>query len=77
MIDNQILASAERQAQLEAAKAAFFNSGGQITRASRFPFKPLPPSRSEKIDPDTVLKRRRKPPTPTERLKLRRLGEDL
>jgi len=77
MIGNQILASAERQAQLEAAKAAFFNSGGQITRASGFPFKPLPPSRSEKIDPDTVLKRRRKSPTPAERQTLRRLAEAL
>ena len=33
MTDNQILASTQRQAQLEAAKAAFFNSGGQITQA--------------------------------------------
>lgn len=77
MIDNQILASAERQAQLEAAKAAFFNSGGQITRAGGFPLKSLPPSRSEKIDPDAVLKRRRKSPTQAERQTLRRLAEAL
>ncbi|PAA14428.1 hypothetical protein [Pseudomonas fragi] len=77
MIDNQILASAERQAQLEAAKAAFFNSGGQITRAGGFPLKPLPPARSDKVDPDTILKRRRKPPTPAERLALRKLAEAL
>lgn len=77
MIDNQILASAERQAQLEAAKAAFFNSGGQITRAGGFPLKPLPPARSDKIDPDTLLKRRRKPLTPTERKTLRRIAEAL
>ena len=77
MIDNQILASAERQAQLEAAKAAFFNSGGQITRAGGCALKPLPPARSVKIDPDTILKRSRKSPTPAERQTLRRLGEDL
>lgn len=30
MIDHEILAGAERQAELEAAKAAFFMSGGQV-----------------------------------------------
>ena len=75
MIDNQILASAERQAQLEAAKAAFFNSGGQITQADGYTFKPH--LRADNIDPETVLKRRRKSPTPAERQTLRRLAEAL
>lgn len=77
MIDNQILASIQRQAQLEAAKAAFFNSGGQITQARGFAFKPVLPARSDKIDPDTVLKRRRISPTMAERKILRRLAEEL
>ena len=77
MNDNQILASTQRQAQLEAAKAAFFNSGGQITQARGFAFKPVLPARSDKIDPDTVLKRRRISPTIAERKILRRLAEEL
>ena len=77
MTDNQILASTQRQAQLEAAKAAFFNSGGQITQARSFAFKPAFPARSDKIDPDTILKRRRISPTMAERKILRRLAEEL
>lgn len=43
MIDNRILAGAERQAHLEAAKAAFFLSGGRVDDSSPpFECKPLP-----------------------------------
>ena len=77
MIDNQILASTQRQAQLEAAKETFFNSGGQITQACGFAFKPMFPARSDKIDPDTVLTRRRISPTMAEHKILRRLAEEL
>ena len=42
MIDNQVLISAHRQAQLEAAKAAFFSSGGQVQQVEGFEFKPPP-----------------------------------
>ena len=77
MTDNQILASTQRQAQLEAAKAAFFNSGGQITKARSFAFKPVLPTRSDTIDPETILKRRRISPTMSERKILRRLAEEL
>lgn len=77
MIDNQILASTQRQAQLEAAKAAFFNSGGQITQARGFEFKPVLPARSDKIDPESILKRRRISPTKAKRKILRRLAEEL
>ena len=42
MIDNQILVGAQRQAQLEAAKAAFFASGGQAEKLDGPTFKPLP-----------------------------------
>lgn len=77
MNDNQILASTQRQALLEAAKAAFFNSGGQIIQARSFAFKPVFPIRSDKVDPDTILKRRRKSPTFSERKVLRQLAEAL
>ena len=77
MNDNQILASTQRQAQLEAAKTAFFNSGGQIIQARSFAFKPVFPTRSDKVDPDTILKRRRKSPTLAERKVLRKLAEAL
>ena len=76
MIDNQILASTQRQAQLEAAKAAFFNSGGQITQVSGFAFKPVLPTRPDKIDSGTILKRRRISPAMAERKILQRLAEE-
>lgn len=76
-MENAIQLKHEHQARLEAAKAAFFNSGGQITQARGFAFKPLFPARSDKIDPDTVLKRRRISPTMAERKILRRLAEEL
>ncbi|MNE29638.1 hypothetical protein D3C80_1231280 [compost metagenome] len=42
MTNNQILVGAQRQAQLEAAKAAFFASGGQAVELAGFTYKPLP-----------------------------------
>jgi hypothetical protein len=43
MFDNQILISTRQQSKLEAAKAAFFKSGGQIQQVEGFEFKPKPP----------------------------------
>jgi len=43
MIDNQILISTHRQARLEAAQAAFFQSGGKVEEVAGFEFKPKPP----------------------------------
>ncbi len=42
MSDNQILIGDQRQAQLEAAKAAFFLSGGIVTELESYSYKPLP-----------------------------------
>ncbi|MNJ28545.1 hypothetical protein D3C77_230840 [compost metagenome] len=42
MTNNQILVGAQRQAQLEAAKAAFFMSGGIVTELESYSYKPLP-----------------------------------
>lgn len=50
MTDNQILAGAERQAGLEAAKAAFFASGGSIAVIAGCTFS-LPPLRSHPQPP--------------------------
>jgi len=43
MTDNQIIAGAQRQAELEAAKAAFFASGGRVVEVQGFNYKPRPP----------------------------------
>lgn len=53
MTDNQILAGAERQAELEAAKAAFFASGGSIAVVAGCTFT-LPPLRSHPQPPTTL-----------------------
>lgn len=42
MSDNQIIVDAKRQAELEAAKAAFFLSGGIVTEIEGYSYKPLP-----------------------------------
>lgn len=75
MTNNYILAGEERQAQIEAAKAAFFMGGRQITELpSR---QVLPPSRKSWIDPETVLKRKRRRPSPADRVALRRMADSL
>lgn len=61
-MNNYIIASNERQAALEAAKAAFFMGGRQVTELpSR---QVLPPSRKNWVDPETVLTRKRVAPRP-------------
>lgn len=77
MTDNYIIASAERQAEIEAAKVAFFMSGGRINVGPGLPDRPVPAPRSSRIDPETVLHRRRSRPTPAERNQLRRMAEGL
>ena len=76
MTDNYILAGAERQAGLEAAKAAFFASGGLVVELATYRAEPLPP-RSDQIDPQTVLIRKRRRPSSSDRSKLRRMTEAL
>lgn len=76
MTNNYILAGAERQAQLEAAKAAFFASGRQMIQLGGCGSTPLP-ARSETIDPETVLTRKRRRPTPHDRGQLRKMADAL
>lgn len=61
MTDNQILAGAERQAELEAAKAAFFASGGSIAVIAGCSFT-HPPMRFHP-QPSVKLKQPDKPDT--------------
>lgn len=77
MTDNYILAGAERQAEIEAAKVAFFMRGGRIKPGPTLPDRPVPAPRSSRIDPETVLHRRRTRPTPAEHKQLRRMAEGL
>lgn len=63
-------------ADIERKIADFFGAGGQATTALGFE-RATPPARSDKIDPDTILKRRRPSPTRAERIALRRITEAL
>ncbi|MBV7478241.1 hypothetical protein [Pseudomonas sp. PDM31] len=63
----------ELSSQVEQHLAA----GGRFTRAEPAQLNPPPAERSDKIDPDTVLKRRRPSPTQAERIALRRMSEAL
>ena len=69
--------NAPRSAKLAAAIAAFEARGGHIAPAPGFFGQPVPAPRSDRIDPETILKRRRKMPTATERRLLRELAEAL
>ena len=54
----------------------FFGAGGKAEPAAAFKAEPRPP-RSDKIDRDTILKRRRPSPSHAERIALRRITESL
>jgi hypothetical protein len=77
MTDNYIVAANERQAPLEAAKAAFFASGGQVKVGPGVPDHPIPPVRRDWIDPETVLVRKTKNISPAGRKKLRQMADSL
>ncbi|MGY2337925.1 hypothetical protein ACW9HW_01585 [Pseudomonas sp. SDO5532_S415] len=57
--------------------AQYLASGGQIAQLKSPPRNPLPPRRSGKIDPETVLKRRPKPISAADRKALRKMAESL
>lgn len=62
--------------QLNASIDKFFAAGGQATEVEGFRNTP-PPARSATVDPETILKRRRRRPSTAERAVLRKLAEDL
>lgn len=79
-MNNHIIAGADPRTDLEAAVAAFFASGGQAVQIES---KEVPlPFRSERIKPETVLKRSRRRVTPnkleasTEADELRRIQRE-
>ena len=57
--------------------AQYLAAGGQIDQLKSPPQNPLPPPRSEKIDPETVLKRRPRPISAAERKALRKMVDSL
>ena len=63
----------ELSSQVEQHLAA----GGRFTRSEPAQINPLPAERSTKIDPETVLKRRRPSISAAERIALRRIAEAL
>lgn len=62
--------------QLNASIDKFFAASGQATEVEGCQ-STTPPERSTKIDPETILRRRRRRPTPAERAVLRNLAEGL
>ncbi|ONH50945.1 hypothetical protein SAMN04490182_2038 [Pseudomonas cedrina] len=57
--------------------AQFLAAGGTIYLGESPAINPPPPKRSTKIDPETILKRRKPPITRAERSALRKLAEAL
>ena len=80
MISNH-LNLVEQQRQLAEALsdqvAQFIAAGGQIAQLKSPPRNPLPPPRSNRIDPGTVLKRKPKGLSLAERRTLRKMADSL
>ena len=80
MISNHLSLVEQHRQQAESISertAEFLAAGGTVAQLPSPPRKPLPPPRSTKIDPDTILKRRKPPITRAEREALRKLAEAL
>jgi hypothetical protein len=77
MTSNFIIAANNRQAPLEAAKAAFFASGGQVKVGPSMPERAIPPVRKDWVDPETVLKRKSRIISPAGRKQIRQMTEAL
>lgn len=80
MISNH-LSLVEQQRQnadsISERTAQFLAAGGTIYQGESPAINPPPPKRSAKIDPETILKRRKPPITRAERNSLRKLAEAL
>ena len=57
--------------------AQYLATGGRIEQLKSPPRNPLPPPRSNKIDPETVLKRRPKPISAADRKALRKMADSI
>lgn len=80
MISNHLnLVEQQRQSAeaISAQVAQYLAAGGRIDKLKSPPRNPLPPPRSNKIDPETVLKRRPKPISAADRKTLRKMADSL
>lgn len=75
MTDNYMRLASERQAELDAAKQAFFASGGRTQQLEGF--KPVMRHRTDWIDPETVLVRKAPKLSRAERKLLQDLANEL
>jgi len=55
----------------------YLATGGRIEQLKSPPHNPLPPPRSTRLDPETVLKRRPKPISAADRKALRKMADSL
>lgn len=76
MTDNYIRIASERQAQLDAAKAAFFAQGKTIEEVDGFITASIR-KRSEWVDPEAVLKRKKPALTRVDRKMLKAMANEL
>ena len=67
----------EKALELSCQVEQHMAAGGRFSRSDPAQINPLPAERSTKIDPDTVLKRRRPAINTAERKALRKLAESL
>ncbi|WPN76684.1 hypothetical protein [Pseudomonas germanica] len=80
MISNHLNLVEQHRPEAEAIServAQFLAAGGQIDQLKSPPRNPLPPPRSKKIDPETVLKRRPKPISAADRRALRKMVDSI
>ena len=80
MISNHINLVEQQRQRAEAISdqiAQFLAAGGQIAQLKSPPRNPLPPPRSNRIDPETVLKRKPKGLSLAERRTLRKMADSL
>lgn len=80
MISNHLHLVEQQRQRAEALSdqvAQFIAAGGQIALLKSPPRNPLPPPRSNRIDPETVLKRKPKGLSLAERRTLRKMADSL
>lgn len=80
MISNHLNLVEQHRPQAEAISdkiAQYLAAGGRINELKSPPRNPLPPPRSRKIDPETILKRKPKGLNWAERQALRKMADSL
>jgi hypothetical protein len=80
MISNHLNLVEQHRPDAEAIServAQYLAAGGRIEQLKSPPRNPLPPPRSTRIDPETVLKRRPKPISAADRKTLRNMADSI